>query len=123
MYGDPPYWETELDEWAAQYGEKRVVRWETYRATQMHAATERLLTDIHKADSGFSHDGCPTTALHVRNARKAARPSNRYVLKKASPAQKIDGCVTSVIVHEAAGDVTAAKLWPKKTRRRVVVMG
>ena len=112
-YLDPPYWETEADELAEKYGEKRVLRWETYRATQMHSACERLLTDVVKADSGFSHDGCRHAALHMRNARKATRPGGRYVLKKASPAQKIDVCVTSIICHEAAGDVTAANLWPK----------
>jgi hypothetical protein len=122
FYIDPPYWETEADHWAERYGEKRVLRWETYRPVQMHAAAERLITDVTKADSGFHHDGCPTTALHVRNARKAARPGNRYVLRKASPAQKIDLSVTAVICHEAAGDVHAAKLWPKKVRRKVIVM-
>lgn len=122
-YIDPPYWETETDAFAEKYGDKRVVRWETYRPVQMHAAAERLLTDVVKADSAFTHDGCAIAAVQVRNARKAARPSNRYVLKKASPGQKIDVCVTSVICHEAAGDVTAADLWPKpKVRRKVVVM-
>lgn len=111
MYGDPPWWETELDEWAAKYGEKVVLRWETYRPVQMHAACERLLTDVGKMDSGFSHDGCTITATHVRNARKAPRPSERYVLAKPSQTQKIDACVSSVICHEAAGDATAAGLW------------
>lgn len=114
MYCDPPYWETEVDTWAERHGEKRVVRWETYRPVQMHAAAERLLTDVTKAESGFTHDGCKVTATHMRNARKAPRPSNRYVLTKASATQKIDGCVASIITHEAAGDVTAAKLWRKR---------
>lgn len=122
MYADPPYWETEVDGWAAQYGEKRVLRFETYRPVQMHAAAERLLTDVNKADSLFTHDGCPITATHVRNARKLARPSQRYVLGKPGDSQKIDAAVTSIITHEAAGDVTAAKLWPSKIRRKVVVM-
>lgn len=111
MYGDPPHWETELDRWAEKYGKDRVLRWETYRPVQMHAACERLLTDINKVDSEFTHDGCPITAVHVRNTRKAPRPSDRYVLAKASQTQKIDACVTSVICHEAAGDATAAGLW------------
>lgn len=112
FYADPPYWESEIDAWAEQYGDDVVLRWATYRPVQMHAAAERLHTDIHKKDSGFTHDGCPTTATHVRNARKAQRPSERYVLAKPSDAQKIDLCVTSVICNEAFGDVTAADLWP-----------
>lgn len=122
VYLDPPYWETEIDEMAAKYGEKRIIRFETYRPVQMHAACERLLTDVVKADSGFHHDGCLITKLHMANTRKAARPANRYVLKKASPTQKIDLAVTSIICHEAASDVTAAGLWPKTTRRKLVVM-
>jgi hypothetical protein len=111
MYFDPPYWETDGDQWIEKYGERRVLRWETYRPVQMHAAAERLLTDVVKAESGFTHDGCEITKLHVRNARKASRPSQRYVLAKASPGQKIDTCVASIITHEAAGDVTAAGEW------------
>jgi hypothetical protein len=110
-YVDPPYWHTELDEWAHKYGEKIVLPWQTYRPVQMHAACERLVTDVHKKDSGFTHDGCEITGRHVRNAKKAPRPSNRYVLGKPSDAQKIDAAVTSVICHEAAGDATAAGLW------------
>jgi hypothetical protein len=117
MYCDPPYWETEIDTWSEQYGKERVLRWETYRPKQMHDAAERLLTDINKVDSGFTHDGCPTTALHVRSARKAARTMGsrpRYVLTKPGDGRKIDLAVSSVVCHEAWGDVTAAKLWRRK---------
>lgn len=117
MYCDPPYWETEVDTWAERHGEKKVIRWHTRRPVQMHEAAERLKTDVIKADSGFTHDGCELTSAHVANARASARPSNRYVLVKATDAQKIDACVTSIICHEAAGDVTAAKGWQKRTNR------
>ncbi len=109
-YGDPPGWESEIDAWAAKYGDKRVIRWETYRPVQMHAAAERLLTDINKADSTWTHDGCPITAAQIRNARRLARASQRYVLGKPSQQQKIDAAVTSVICHEAAGDVPAREV-------------
>lgn len=121
MYGDPPWWETEMDTWAEKYGEKRVIRWETYRPVQMHAACERMLTDVGKVDSGFTHDGCETTKIHMRNARKAPRPNLRYVLAKASQQQKIDACVASIICHEAAGDVTKADGW-KTTEAYAYVM-
>jgi hypothetical protein len=58
----------------------------------------------------------------IRNTRKLARPGMRYVLGKPSQQQKIDGTISSILANEAAGDVTAAKLWPKKTRRKVIVM-
>lgn len=119
MYGDPPYWKSELQEWAEQHGEKKVIPWATYRPVPMHAALERMLTDVNKADSGFTHDGCPTTALHMRNARKAARTLGsvpRYILTKPGDGRKIDLAVASTLCHEAWGDVTNAKLWRKKYR-------
>ncbi|MFC4494076.1 hypothetical protein ACFPA8_08010 [Streptomyces ovatisporus] len=108
LYADPPYWETEVDNWADRYGERKVIRWQTRRVVQMHAACERLKTDIAKAATTFSHDGCSITTEHVKNARAAARPQERYVLRKASQSQKIDMCVTSILAHEAAGDIIAA---------------
>lgn len=117
MYADPPYWETELDTWAEKYGEKRVIRWASYRPVPMHAALERLLTDVNKADSGFSHDGCATTSLHIGNARRAGRTMGsvpRYILTKPGDGRKIDLAVASTLCHEAWGDVTAAKLWRRK---------
>ncbi|MFF7191750.1 hypothetical protein ACFZAR_42915 [Streptomyces sp. NPDC008222] len=121
-YCDPPYWETEIDGWADRYGEKRVVRWYTQRVAQMHAACERLLTDVTKADSVFVHDGCPDTSAHVGHARKAARTADRYVLRKAAPHQKIDLAVVSVLAHEAAGDAIAAGLARPAKPRRTTVM-
>ncbi|MFF7982292.1 hypothetical protein ACFZDK_24710 [Streptomyces sp. NPDC007901] len=107
-YADPPYWTSEVAAWQATFGEKRVTEWHTNRVVQMHAACEQLLTDVTKKDSTFWHDGCETASIHVRNARKAARPSNRYVLRKASVLQKIDLAVCSVLAHEAAQDAIAA---------------
>lgn len=123
MYADPPGWKTELDAWAEQYGEKVVIRWETYRLTQMHAAAMRLHTDVVKADTGFTHDGDPTVAIHVRNARKLARPGMRYVLGKPSQQQKIDAAISSILAHEAAGDVTAAGAWGPNLRKLTRVTG
>lgn len=110
-YNDPPHWETEIDAEAERYGDKKVLRWATFRPKQMHDAAERLLTDVTKADSGFTHDGCETTAQHVRSAKKQARLNNRYVLTKPGDGRKIDLAVSSILCHEAWGDVTNAKLW------------
>lgn len=114
MYCDPPYWTTEVDAWAEKYGDKRVIRWETYQPKRMHAAAERLVTDVAKSDSGFTHDGCEVTGRHIRSARKAPRLNGRYVLTKPGDGRKIDLAVCSILAHEAAGDATAAKLWKRK---------
>lgn len=115
MYADPPFFESEIDAWAEQYGERKVIRWHTRRVVQMHAAAERMRTDITKSDTAFTHDGCPIAATHVGNARTAARPGDRYVLRKETKTQKIDLCVTSILANEAMNDVVAAG---KATRKR-----
>lgn len=122
FYGDPPYWTSEMAAWQARYGEKRVTEWETYRVVQMHAACEQLLTDVTKKDTTFRHDGCESTSIHIRNARKAARPMRRYVLRKASAGSKIDLAVISTIAHEAACDAIAAGLNKPKKKSRVIVL-
>jgi hypothetical protein len=126
LYADPPYWSTEVDNWAKQYGEKVVLRWYTQRPTQMQAAAERLKTDVYKSDSTFTHDGCALTTEHVEATHKEDRPGGtkdnpRYVLTKPEDGRKIDACITSILCHEAAGDVTAANAWvpPRKTLTRV----
>lgn len=118
MYADPPYWESEVDAWSEKYGERRVIRWLTRRIVQMHAACERMLTDIVKAGTNFTHDGCQLSSQHIKNARTAARPQDRYVLKKASQGQKIDLAICAILAHEAAGDVIAAG---KAVRRKSYV--
>lgn len=122
LYYDPPGWKSEGQDWESRYGEKVVIRWETYRIIQMHAAAVRLHTDVVKAESTFRHDGDKQIAIMIRNTRKLARPNLRYALGKPSQQQKIDGTISSILADEAAGDVTAAKAWPKKTRRKVIVM-
>lgn len=123
MYADPPDWKTELDGWSAKHGEKVVLRWETYRINQMHAALVRMHADVTKDASAFVHDGCPSTFTHVKNARKLVRPNKKYILGKPSQTQKIDLAMVSTLADEAAGDVTAAGLWPKpRVRRQVIAM-
>jgi hypothetical protein len=115
LYGDPPYWESEMDEWAELYGEERILRWYTKRATQMHAACERIYVDLGKTGSTFWHDGCEITKSHVEATHKTPRPSadqpGRYILRKPGDGRKIDMAIPSVLAHEAWGDVTTAG-WP-----------
>lgn len=114
VYADPPYWQSEIDAWAAEYGDKRVLPWETRRDLQMHAALERIVTDIY--DGSLSHDGCKLTAVHVRNAKKDRRRNGLVCIRKDRPgsARKIDLAVTATLAHEAAGDCIAAGLAKQK---------
>lgn len=122
LYGDPPYFQSELDAWAGRYGDRVVLRWATYRIRQMAEALERFRTDVHA--NLISHDGCAITSKHVENAHADHRIQGVLVRKDRTISKnKIDAVMSSALAHEAALDVTAAGLWPKpRARRRLVAM-
>lgn len=114
VYCDPGFhdetsWETEIEEWAVEYGEDVFVPWPTNQVGRMYPALTRMVSDLKSG--GLKHDGCPITTTHVGNARKKAASADRYILAKPSQTQKIDVAVTSVLAHEAAADVRAEG-WP-----------
>lgn len=111
FYYDTRDWKTEGETWALKYGEERVLAWDTFRVSAMHAALVRYKVDL--STGALTHDGCPITTAHMGNARKYARPGERYIIGKPAGAyhQKIDASVASVICHEAACDARVAG-WP-----------
>ena len=120
VYVDPPMWESELAQWAGLYGERVFIGWQTYRMIPMHEALDVFVTDL---TSGLLvHDGCPITARHVLNARRLARPKERYAIGKPSNSQKIDAAVASVLAHKAAVDARAAG-WSEVEDSRVFCFG
>jgi hypothetical protein len=112
VYCDPGFhdetsWETEIEDWATEWGEEVFIEWPTTSAQRMFPAIRRFESDMKT----ITHDGCPITEAHMRNARKI--PLRRgYTLGKPSPQQKIDAAVTSILAHEAACDVRAEG-WPE----------
>lgn len=119
VYCDPPKWDSEIDDWALLYGEDTFQRWATWRPVQMHAALERTVTDL---ESGrIELDACEVTARHVGNARRAARPGERYILTKPSEGEKIDAAMSSALAHEARADALAAGWSAAPPDRRVIV--
>lgn len=104
-YVDPRHWETQADTWAATFGEDVVVQWPTFQINRMFDALTRYIEDT--AEGLTTHDGCETTRTHVLNARKVAKPGDKYILGKPSEHQKIDLIMADVLTHEAAADARA----------------
>lgn len=109
-YLDPMFWETEIDTWGTLYGEKKFIKWATNRPKQMHESLERFRGDVYNPDSKFTHDGDPTTAIHMRNAIIRARNVDKltglrlYILGKPADHQKFDKTMSAVLAHEATAD-------------------
>lgn len=106
VYCDPWHFTSEIGAWARRYGEDVFIEWHTNRDRVMHEALELMVTDL--GTGALTHDGCPITTLHVGNARKLARPGQRYILGKPSEVQKIDAAMGSALAHKAAVDARAA---------------
>jgi phage terminase large subunit-like protein len=115
-YFDPPLWQSEIDDWAREFGDEVVVRYETIRV-RMQAAVERFRTDV--IAKRLSHTGQETLTRHVLNAQmREARGG--YWLSKDRPgsAHRIDAAIAAVLAYEARADVIAAGV---RLRSRVPV--
>ena len=106
MYCDVRDWATEIGEWSLAHGEEHVFEWRTERITAMFEAIRRFEVDLR--EGRIKHDGCPIAAVHIANARKAAKPGQKYILTKPSDHQKIDVAMSKILAHEAAADAREA---------------
>lgn len=120
LYCDPPLWRSEIEAWALEWPDDRVIEWPTYRPMPMFDALERFVADL--TAERITHDGCPDTARHLANARVSSRKDGRYVLTKPDADRKIDAAMASVLAHEAAADERAAG-WVDETDSRMFVLG
>lgn len=118
MYCDVREWKTDIEGWQLKYGDKRVVKWETNRVVQMHESLKRFVADLKLV---ITHDDCHFTKLHIGNARKVAKPGDRYILGKPIDHQKIDLAMCTALAHEARCDAVAGGARNTTSNRRVVV--
>ena len=109
MYVDPRHWETQAEAWALEYGEDRVVLWPTNQIGRMFGAIDRYAVDL--AEGATTHDDCQLAKTCALNARRVAKPGDKYVLGKPSAHQKIDVLMADILAHEAASDMRAEG-WP-----------
>lgn len=106
FYADQdPVWGTQIDEWALEFGEEQVIPFPTRATTRMFFALDRYLNDL--VEERTTHDSCAITRTHALNARKIAKPGDKYILGKPSEHQKIDALMADVLAHEAASDARA----------------
>lgn len=123
VYCDPGFrdelsWASDIEAWDQKHGPKVFIPWQmsgNHRVNAVYASLRRFEADL---GSLITHDGCPITTTHMANARKVARPGERYGLMKPARHQKIDAAVTSVLAHEAASDMRAEG-WPEHRPTRV----
>jgi phage terminase large subunit-like protein len=118
-YFDPHEWRTDIDDLAAEFGE-RVVAWATTRDTAMGAALDRLHADLMNGET--FHDDDPLALEHYGNVYVRRKGSLRLVRKEyPNSPRKIDSVVGDALAYEARADaITAGWGAPKPSRRMVV---
>jgi phage terminase large subunit-like protein len=101
MSADPPYWAQQLGRWAEQFGEDRVLAFNTFVRKRMAAACSSFYQAATSA--GLTHDGDAALARHCSNARLKETAQGAYITKedRSSP-RKIDAAIAAVIAWNRA---------------------
>jgi hypothetical protein len=119
-YFDPHEWRTDIDDLAAEFGE-RVVAWATTRDTAMGAALDRLHADLMNGET--FHDDDPLALEHYGNVYVRHKGSLRLVRKEyPNSPRKIDSVVGDALAYEARADALAAG-WGQKQSHLTRVAG
>ena len=112
-YADPPWWESQVDDWAGRWP-ARVWRFPTNRYGRMVWAV-RAVENALRANE-LTHDGSSALARHVANARRrptsikdpeTGQPMHVLAKEHRTSALKIDGAVATVLAWEARRDAVA----------------
>lgn len=123
MYADPPHYRDDINRWASQYGDKRVVEWWTNQRKRMAIALKAFKTDMRAGV--MSHgplDDSPEAAenhlllqAHIANAvrrltkfRDEDDGSFLWLVGKDGPSRKIDLVIAAVLSWEARSDAVRA---------------
>lgn len=105
MFCDPPYWQSDIDEWRAMFGDV-VVRWPTYSDTKITEATARFDTLLRAGE--LHHTGDTNLRRHVAaSQRQRCRQGWRPAKKDA---RKIDLLVAALGAVHAHGDAVSQGL-------------
>ena len=118
-YFDPQDWETDIEDFALLYGAERIITWPTNRAKAMFEEIRRFENDLR--EGRITHDGDPTAALHMNQAKKVGKPGQLYNLGKPNEQQKIDIAMAKILAHSAKSDAKASGWEPPKPRSKMIV--
>lgn len=98
MSADPPYWAQQLSRWQEQYGEDRVIAFNTFVRKRMAAACSSFYQAA--TTDGLTHDGNPALARHIFNATLKESAQGAYITKQSSSSPlKIDAAIAAVIAY------------------------
>lgn len=110
-YFDPPQWQSEIDTWAGELGEKVAMRWPHASDRRIGPAVERLDTMVREGT--LRHNGDPVLLRHLANARRELcrgggfRPGRRHQGHPIDAASAVCGALAAMGDAVAHGEVAA----------------
>jgi hypothetical protein len=114
MYVDPPYWRDEVAAWQGRYGDKVVLKWETWRSRVMGFACRSFATAITQGQLGHPADERLTAAIGHCHRREITERDDKgerlWTVRKEREGSslKIDAAVAAILAWEARMDAVAA---------------
>ncbi len=122
MYADPPHWYEVVGKWSGEYGEKRVVEYQTNRWRKTAEAVRAFWTAIR--DGSLTHSGDPDVARHVANAHRVpisqkdddGQPLFIIAKERRGSPLKMDHAMAAVLSWQARLDAIAAGAKPMAPR-------
>lgn len=120
MLCDPAKWQTEIEGWSEEFGEDRVVFFDTNQTVRMSRSCDRFTVAL--AEGAYSHDGTKVLSAHVlamhkRKVRVREEDDDgrtKFVFVKGPDRQKIDAGIGAVLALEAFATMPEAQ---QKTKR------
>lgn len=112
---DPPKWQSQIDDWADEYGEDHagddiVIEFWTNGLKKMGLAIDRFLEDL--TEGRYTQDGSDALTRHALNALKA-KERGHSVLRREKETLKIDALVAAVIAYDESFEIDAVKPAPE----------
>ncbi len=113
MLCDPAKWQTEIEDWAVEFGEDQVVFFDTNQPTRMARACDRFLITV---EGEFLHDGAKllsaqVLAMHKRKVRIRDDDDDgrtKFVFVKGPDKAKIDAGIGATLALEAEATMPEA---------------
>ena len=115
MFCDPPKWWTEIEQWAAKYGndsddKPRVLALDTFSPSRFAPAVDRWMTSLREGT--HTHDDDPITSAHVKATHREkvrvnapeldGRTLYKLVKGEGTERRHIDACIADVLALHAA---------------------
>jgi hypothetical protein len=113
MYADPPYWKDDINRWAGEFGDDRVILWWTNHRKRMAYALKQFKNDMREGVMSWGGPEGDRLEEHMANAvrrntnmRDEDDDSLLWLISKAShdSKEKIDLAMCACLSWECRGD-------------------